>query len=352
MAGRRRQPRVVKTRPLAEHLSRVAVTTIVITAVVTALVAALATSRATAHVLSAGALAAIVAGAAATGVLVGWVDGLNSGALDVVTGAALLTCGPDCRSEPKADPWTPRSLWRTALMWGLVAGLWAAAGAALVAVALNGRPARWVAVFATLTGLAGLSGVVVGVTARHRGAHAVRAMASRPPAPVPLLRRAWRQVALPLAASQAVVNAGFAWVLFHDYGVHGGTGVAPLTRSVVLADVPTIVTLLSLIFHAVAAKWGAVDVLTRRVEPVAEVDTPSPTRVGWQTIVYVAALGIALGRLAGSLLPDAPTLPEVIVARGLFSFAMVFAVSGFGYVRGVTNAHADAAATESLAVAA
>lgn len=328
-------------RPLTEQLTRAAIGSAIVSLVVTALVAGLAVSRASAHVLSAGAVAAVVAAAAATGALVGWMEGLNQGALEVADGVTALACGPGCSSAPEADPWSAGRLWRAASVWAALAAVWALAGGALFAVALNGRPARWVAVFIALVGLTGATGVVVAVVARHRGAHGVAAVlnGTLAVAPVPLAVRGWRQVAFPLAISQALVNAGFGWLLFHDYGIRGHTGVAPLTRSVVLADVPVIVIFLAVIVHAVANRLGTVDALVGRVS--VDHETPAgarPSPVGWQAVVYIGVLGVVLGRIAGQLLPEQPTLVDVCLARALFSGVMVFVVAGFAYVRGATNA--------------
>jgi hypothetical protein len=332
--------------------------------VITLLMAALATSRATAHVLSATALALIVAGAAAASVAVAWGNGLYNGAADVLKGEAVLDCRPGCHAEPDKDPWAPKELWRTTLLWTLLVAVWAGAGGALVAVALNGKQARLLVVFVALAGLAGVAHVVVDAVARHRGAHATRRPLDPDEPVVGIRRRAWLQVALPLAIAQLLVNAGMAWVLFHDYATHVpradvgvglGTAAAAgkvLTRSVALADVLVIVTILAVIFGSLASMWGATDVGLGRVvtdDPETQTTT-SKSNIGAQGIVYVALLGLVLGKVVTWLLPSSPSLLDVVVARAVFAGVLAFLAAGAGYVRGAVNAPQGATATDEAAV--
>ncbi len=159
--------------------------------------------------------------------------------------------------------------------------------------------------------------------------------------PIPIRHRAWRQVALPIAGVQLVVNAAFAWVLFHDYSTHAG-GAKLLTRSVALADVFVLVTIVSVVFGSVTATWGSTDTLLGRVtadDPAAQQATvKSP--IGWQGILYIAVLAVVLSKVVAFLLPASPTLLEVAVARGLFASVLAFVASGAGYVRGAVNARA------------
>src|SRR5206468_2316453 len=105
----------------------------------------------------------------------------------------------------------------------------------------NGKRAGLGVLFVTVAGLSGCAAVVVDTIARHRGAHAARRLLLEPPAPVSLRRRAWRQIALPLALVPTVASALFAWVLFHSYPVHQPFAPKALTRAVALADVPVTV---------------------------------------------------------------------------------------------------------------
>lgn len=327
-------PRIQPPPTLAEHLSRNAVGGAVLQVVVALLVAALATSRAEAHVLSPLALASIVAGSAATGVVVGWPTGLFLGARDVLTGRTRVTCAPGCTTEPRIDPFGSRELHRTTTTWMVVVGLWAGAGGALLIAALGGKRASFLVAFVGLAGLAGLAGVVVDTAARHRGAHAVR---WRPVSPVRLRRRAWRQLALPVGATQAVVNGLMTWVLFHSYDrLHGRHS---LTAASALADVALISILLACIFGAVSALWGETDAALGRVvldDPDHQIVTRrSP--IGWQGFVYIVVAGVGLGRVATYVLPGHPGLIEVAVARGAIGGVLAFLATGAGYVRGALN---------------
>jgi hypothetical protein len=332
-------------RALSQHLGRVAIAGAVVSALIALVVSALAASRATAHVLSPAGLAAVVAGAAAALVLVGWANGLYAGAADVLSGDASLTCGPGCRSEPAADPWAARRLWRTALGWSLLAAVWALAGAGLVAVALNGKRARLVVLVAAVAVLAGTASVVVDVVARHRGAHAARrALAASWPV-TSLRRRAWREVALPLALGQAVVNGAMAWLLFHDYA-RGAAAAASSTRgltgSVVTADFVVMVVLLTVVFSSLARRWGTTDAQLGRIT-LDDVDTqsvPAKAPVGGQGLLYVAVITYIVGKLTGSLLPAGPSLLAAALARGLFAGVLAYLVAGFSYTRGALNGSA------------
>lgn len=342
-----KQPKPPARRPLPDHLARTLASGVIPVVIITLLVAAMATSRATAHVLSPLALALIVAGAAGTGVLVGWPSGLYNGAHDILTGAAVLGCEPGCRAEPGNDPWRAGALWRSTAAWALLVALWAGAGAALVAVALNGKQARLIVVFVALAAFAGASGLVIDAVARHRGAHAARRVLALEREPDRIRTRGWRQIALPLAITQLVVNAGFAWVLFHSYAVHAPSGTPhALTKSVALADVMVRVALVAVIFGAVAAKWGATDALLGRAT-VDEANAQTATAknlVGPQGIVYVAILAILVEKLTAMLLPSSPTLLQVAIARGAFAGMLTFAAAGAGYVRGAVNGRATRAA--------
>ena len=333
-------------RPLPDHLARGAVAAAVVVVVVMLVIAALATSRARAHVLTPLALVAIVAVAAATGVVVGWVNGLYEGAYDLLRGEAVLVCEPGCWAEPGDDPWATRALWRSALTWAALVALWAGAGGALVAVALDGRRAGLAVTFVALTGLTGTAAVVIAVVARHRGAHAARRVLALERLPQGIRRRAWLEVALPLGVTQFGVNAAAACLLFHDYAVHAaGTGPKVLTRTVALADVVIIVVLVASIFGVVASRWGRTDVLLGRVsldDPAAQQATvKSP--IGPQGLVYIGLLGLLLGKLASLVLPGTPTLLQVALARGVLGGVLAFAAAGAGYVRGAVNARVDSA---------
>jgi hypothetical protein len=198
---------------------------------------------------------------------------------------------------------------------------------------------------AAFAGLAGGAAVVVDVAARHRGAHAARrALVAGWPV-TPLRRRAWRDVAVPLALGQAVVNGAMAWLLFHDYERGGAavSGARVLTRPVVLADFVVMVVLLTVIFSALARRWGATDAGLGRValdDPDAQ-SVPGKALVGWQGLLYIAVVTYIVGNLVGTLLPGSPDLAAAALARGLFAGVLAFLVAGVSYTRGAVNALAQ-----------
>jgi hypothetical protein len=115
-----------------------------------------------------------------------------------------------------------------------------------------------------------------------------------------------------------------------------------LTRSVALADVIVLVTLVAAIFGSVSAAWGATDAALGRVrldDAVAQ-ESSAKSPIGVQGLVYLGLLGLALGKVAGWLLPSSPSLLEVAVARGLLAGALAFLAAGAGYARGAVNGHA------------
>jgi len=320
---------------LHERIGRDAIAVIIALAVVMLIVAALATSRADNHVLTARGLAAIVAGAALTLAIIGFPNGIYTGAHDLLDGTVALDCEPGCWAEPSGDRWAPRTLWRDAVMWSTLVALWAGAGAALVAVALNGRRATvWVA-FVALAGLTATGAVAVNAVARHRGAHAARAVLAgtvAAPAAVGLRRRGWLHLAVPIAIVQFVVNGAATWMLFHDYRV--------LTGKVVLADVLVLVVLVTVVFATTTNVWGNTDARLGRAV-LDEPDTqrvPAKAAVGVQAMVYVVVIGLIAAKVVGYVLPSHPTLLQAGLARGAIGGLTAFLAAGGGYVRGAVNA--------------
>lgn len=329
MMPRTKKP--VAPLPVTEHLARSSTAGAVVQVVVTLLIASLAVSRAAEGALSPVELGLVVSGAAATGALVAWPAGLYGGASDLLTGAVVVDADPPEMEDPFAWP----EPWRRSAGWALAVGLWAAAGTAMVAVVLDGRYARLAVVAAATVLLAGIASTWLDAVARARGIAAARRLQAEPPAPEPVRARAWRRVALPLAAGQALVNAGVAWVLFHDYG----TAAEPLTDSVAFADVTLVVVLLTVIFGSLAGGWGRVDAVLGRVgaagDAVAGVTAKAP--LGPQGIVYIAVAGLLLGRVARMALPGEPSLAAVMAGRGVFAGLLCFATVGVAYVRGALN---------------
>jgi hypothetical protein len=328
-------------RPLHRRLAETAVGNTVVQVVVALVVAALAASRAAAHMLSAAAVVGIVAAAAATGGLLAWIAGAYGGASDVLSGEAELDCSPHCPAAPSADPWTAHALWRAASRSSLAAAAWALAGAGLVAVVLDGKHAGLGVLFVGVAAFSGCAVVVVDTVARHRGAHAARRLLLEPPSPVPLRRRAWVEIALPLAGVQALVHVGVAWLLFHDYRVHQPFAPKALTRSVAFADIGIVVLALVLIFAVLFARpWGEVDARLGRIrldDPEAQ-GVPVKAPIGVQGVVYAALACWLFAAVVGWFLPANPTLVQVMVARAVYAGLLTLVFTAIGYIRGAVNA--------------
>jgi hypothetical protein len=238
------------------------------------------------------------------------------------------------------DPFSFRALWTAALVWGVGSALWAGAGAGLAAVALDGRRAGFVVVLAALIGLGGTAGLVTNAVARRTGIDGVRRLGTATATPVPLRQRAWRQLALPMAAIQLAVNAAMSVMLFHDYTTGDEFAPRALTETVGLADVGVTVLLVSCLFAWFAGRWAAVDVAIGRVvldDPATQTVT-SKARIGRQGIVYLALFSaFVVGPMLGLLLSTTPSLGAVVAVRSLFAAVLVFVVTGLAYVRTAVN---------------
>jgi hypothetical protein len=153
-----------------------------------------------------------------------------------------------------------------------------------------------------------------------------------------LRRRAWRDIALPLALFQMVVNMGLAVLLFHDYSTGAGGTAHALTGKVALADIPVTVIVVAVIFNIVVSPWGTAEAALGRVQ----VDGDRTMReragpVGVQALVYLALAGLFLGWVAARFLPNAPSLGRVALVRSLYSGTMIFLAAGLAFVRGAIN---------------
>jgi hypothetical protein len=332
-----------RPKPVAEYLRTDARVNGIAFVVVFALVGGLAVSRASANVLTPAALALLVAATAGTLGSVGWINGLYGGALDAINGVCER---PETPAEGR-DPFSPRSLWIAAIGWGLGSAAWAAAGAGLAAVALDGRRAQFVVVFVAMVGLAGTAGLVANAVARRTGIDAVRRLGVAIASPVGLRRRAWQHLALPMALVQFCVNAGVSVMVFHDYTIGDAFAPKALTEKVALADVGTTVLIVCLFFASFAGRWGRVDAALGRIElddPETQV-VPAKAPVGWQSLVYLGLFSaLVVGRLLGLLLPPTPSLLLTVLVRAGFAAALVFVVAGVSYVRAAVNTLAVAEA--------
>jgi hypothetical protein len=324
---------------VVENLGTDAKATGFVLVVAFAVVAGLAVSRAAAHVLTPTALAAVVVGAAATLGSTGWINGVFGGAVSVVRGQVRP---PDVPTEGR-DPFTFRSLWTSALVWGVGAALWAGAGVGLATVALDGKRAQFIVVFAALVGLAGTAGLVANAVARRTGIDGFRRIGVATAEPIALRRRAWRQLAFPFATVQLVVNAGMSVMLFHDYTIGDPFAPKALTETVGLADVPVTVILVSCLLAWFAGRWAATDVAIGRIvpdDPASQTVAPK-ARIGRQGVVYLAIFSIVVvGPLLGLLLPTTPSLLAVAIVRSVFAGALAYIVIGLAYARAAVNAMA------------
>ncbi|HVM08306.1 MAG TPA: hypothetical protein VM345_07590 [Acidimicrobiales bacterium] len=322
-----------KPRPLADYLEANAFVGGIVQLIVAVLIGALATSRAEAHALTPWTLAAVVAAAAAGGVAVGWPIAVYGGAADTLKGLVVVDAPPGAAPEGD-DELHPRTLWARTAGWAAGAAAWSFSAAALVAVVLDGRHANALVVIAALAALGGVSGRAVDLLARRRGVELARRSMDAAPASVPARRRAWLHIALPVAIGQGLVNAGIAWLLFHEYVQGDPFAERALTEEAVVAEVATIVVLLVAVFAPMVRSWGEVDARLGRVE----LDEPASAPVGPQAFVYLIVAAFVLGPMAGLLLPATPSLLRVIVVRSLLAFAVVFVIAGLAHVRGAINA--------------
>jgi len=318
MTGLPTAPRARSVRDALETSATAAGLGAVVAAIV---IAALASSRSAHHTISAPAIVVLVGMWTAALVSVGWPQGVYAGASDVLRGAVVFDpeplpgprWAPDdaaITAERRADALDPRSIAVAAAAVSLLAAAWAVAGTGLVVAVLNGRQAPWYVIAAAVAGFSGPAYVIVDTIARRHGMAAARRLLDAPPRTVPLRQRAWKQVALPLAAVQAVVNGAGTWVLFHSYHRMGGVPPA-LTRHVALADAVVMFTLIGVVYTTTTATWGAVDVALGRVST----GTGTGRTIGWQAILYAGALGLVLAKLAQTFLPAALNLIEVGVTR-------------------------------------
>ncbi|MEY2397652.1 MAG: hypothetical protein QOJ00_826 [Actinomycetota bacterium] len=328
------EPRT-QDKPLTEQqfLRSGLVSAVVLQVVLFLIFAGLATSRAAGHVLSATAVFGIVTVAAAGSTIVGWISNLYSASYAGLMGT--VTLDPDAPVAGN-DPFAFGTLWRTTLAWALGAAAWAAAGAGLIAVALNGRVARFPVIFVSLVAMAGVNVIAIGNAARRRG---VAAATTAPSRVVSVRRRAWRELAVPLALSQGLLNGSVAWLLFHSYPTGDAAIPGVLTDSTALADALLVVVPLTVLFAGITRYWGAFEIATGRVS-LDDPDTQTVARrspIGVQFMVYACILGLVAFKIAGLLLPATPSLAAVMITRGVLAAVLVFVSVGVGFVRGACN---------------
>lgn len=333
MSEERRTPR--------QYLNAETIANVVIFVVVLTVIAALGVSRASDNLLAPGALAVIVT-------VIGVVAGLTGRPIGIFEGAHAVLFGdvdgpidgPD-EHRLHGDPFDARRLRWTSLGWAAALAVWAGAAGLLVAAVLRGKHAPFVVAAVVLVLVGGAATVVGGLVGRAEGLAA--AAAARPTSAIPLRRRAWREIALPMAVVQAFINGAMAVLLFHDYATGDPLAPKALTKSIARADALIVVVILTALFGYLATRWGQVDAALGRVvaEPTSSaVDAKHP--IGAQGLVYVAFAGLIAFSLAGWLLPPLPSLLRVVLVRAGISGLLAFAVCGVSHVRGALNTLAGA----------
>ena len=305
-------------------------------------IAGLAISRARNGALPPSELVLIIAGAALGSALLGWPIALYEGAADRLLNR--ITPGDLTPTAASEDPFHGRRIWGHAVRWSLAAATWAGCGAVVLAAVLGHSSAPYLVAAVGLVLLAGASAVAVDTVGRSMGIRSAEQFLNTRPAPVDSRLRGWRDIALPIALSQLLVNAAFAWVLFAGHALCS-PDAPPLLRGEVLADALVVVSILTAIFGAVAARWGQLDAAVGRVivDPETSRGVSAKAPVGGQALVYVVFAGLLLAKGAALLLPAEPSVARVMLVRGVFAAVLAFVVAGLGYMRGAVNGAAGAA---------
>lgn len=305
---------------------------VIVQVVVAALLAGLAISRAAHGVVDAVDLVLVVAGASLVSASVGWVNGAFEGAADALDDPMPT----QLRARPRVDAFLPGNLWRRALVVTALAGLWSCAGAVVLAAVIGERSVGFPVVAVSLAVLAGGAAVAVDALGRGVGIASASRWRRVRPATVSLHRRAWLHVAVPVGITQLVAQVIISWVLFHDAG---RPGAPELTEEAVTADALVVVTILVGLLGAMAGNWGRVDARIGRVAPPAG---ESAQPIGAQGLVLLGVTAVLLAGPAGWLVPVDPGLAHTLVVRGALAGVLAVVVAGFGYVRGVHAAAAEA----------
>ena len=331
-----------KVLPVKEYLGSALFVTAILEVVTAAVLGGLAISRSTSHHLTGAQLAFVLALGAAAGAVTAWLNHFFIGLSD--TSFGLVSSDDPPPSLAGTDPLSPGVVWRRALISGALAGLWGVGLALLVFAAMNRKLAGFPIVFVGILVTWGIANLVTAFSGRVQAIR-IGLADEIDAAPRPARRRAWRQIALPLAGFIGLTNAGIAWILFHDYSVGGTFAVAhTLTEQQALSDA-TILILFSLgIARFVSVRAGRAEAKLGLVS-FEDVATQVPTArslFGPQGLVYIYFGGIVLASLIRFVLPALPNLAEVMVARGVLAAAVAFCASGLSYIRGAANTAASA----------
>jgi hypothetical protein len=339
---KRRNRQRLRPLPLREYLAFNALILVVIEIVQAAVIAGLAASRASGHRLTATQTAIFLVAGAIVAVGVGSLISFYSGLTEAAAG--LVLAGDKQPNSPAGDPFAPRAMWGRIGLAALVAAVWGTGLGLLVVAVLDGRQAGYPILFVGFVAAAGGASIVRGLIGRAAGA----GVALNPPptlTPRSARKRAWLELALPLALLVAAVNGSFTWVLFHDYVVGAQFGARVLTEQQVLADVMTLVVVNTLIVAFICGRAGRAEAAMKLVafENPAEQIPDGKTGFGLQIFVYTAFAALLVTSLVRFLLPPLPTLWEAIAARAFLAGGTAFLVAGFAYVRGAANMTSGAA---------
>jgi hypothetical protein len=327
---------LLRPLPLRDYLFVNTTVAVLAEVVQAALLAGLAASRANGHRLTATEAAVFLAVAAVFAVGFGSLITFYSGVAETLAGL-VITNGR--RPRPAAgDPFAPRSVWGRYAVSAVVAAAWGTGLGVLVVAVLNGRQAGYAVMFAGLLVAAGAASVVNGLLMRTTG---VGVALERPKAAVrrPVRRRAWREIALPLAIFVAAVNGTLTWVLFHDYAVGVDFGSRVLTEQQVLADVFLLVILNALVAAWFCGRAGRAEAAMKLVafdDPGTELPE-GKGGFGVQAFVGSVIAMLLVTSLVRFLLPPLPNLAEAIAARAFLAAGTALVVGGLAYVRGAAN---------------
>ena len=338
--GEQLRPRVL---PVRDYLGSNVFVNAVIQLLVGAGIAGLAVSRANGHRLPPTAMAVMLAVGALFGVCFASVGSFFTGLADTV-GGLVSRDDRDVGRDAARDPLSTRSIWGRALGAALVAGLWGAGLGVLIVAVLNRRQAGFGVVFVGWLVAVALATVVASLA---MGAEGVRTGFRRAPSmtPRPARRRAWREIALPIAILLGISSGSFTWILFHDYAVGVQFGSRVLTEQQVLADLPVLLAIHIFLAMYFCGRAGRAEAAMGLVT-FEDADTQVPdakSGYGVQAIVGAIVAVVLVTSLVRFLLPSLPNLAEAIIARGFLAGAITLLVGGLSYIRGAANVTAGAA---------
>lgn len=225
--------------------------------------------------------------------------------------------------------------WNHGLRAALAAGAASVFILGVASAALLGRPIGFWLLWGWTAAVAGSSMVMSSTLGTRRGlltagrrAHGLAVAAGEP---VPVVRRAWRMGALPLAVFSATVNAGLAWTAYR-YGTTGKALGSDLLGSVAVTGA---------VNYLMGRQWGRADWRAGRVSVPAAMHLPHRLRLAPQGLLLALIAELILLNLAGHALASPPQLAGAVLMRSLAGMVAGGTGFGLGSVAGVLNAAAD-----------